>query len=157
MAKGPNIWRDVTEYIRARAPRGIHNDDIAKALDLTRQQVRACVTKFVNRHPEGGIVESRPWVYTYTDNPGAVPPANAAASIAAATHHREDELPVVSIRKGGIQFPALEAAVDAATKGATTPIAQGELLAWELLRYVDDGDAVLLDHEANVWRARRLT
>lgn len=160
MGRGRNIWHDVTGYVRERAPREIHNDDVATALGLSRKQVRSCMTKRMKDHPEDGFVESRPWVYTHVESPakphfagGADDPV--AAAFAAdrevnpgkyADPPRTDarpELPAVGVRRGGVRWPTAEDITEAAR--------------WELLRFIADDDALLLDTDANVWRARRLS
>lgn len=81
------------KYVRDRAPREVHNDDIAEALDLTREQVRNSLRTVVKVHPEQGIVEPSPYVYTYA-KPSTDPVVTTNYAI-----------PAVNVTRGVMAYP----------------------------------------------------
>jgi len=61
----------------------VFNDDLAKRVKLTREQVRNSVRQMMKDHPEYGIVETSPYYYVYdsTLTPAGSRPASAAPHI----------------------------------------------------------------------------
>lgn len=89
------------KYIRDRAPRELHNDDIAEAFQLTREQVRNSMRQHMKAHPEDGIIEASPYVYTCVLNPPvSAQPLTAGGGWVASSSNLE--IPSVSMRRGGI-------------------------------------------------------
>lgn len=70
---------DIVAHICERAPRYVHNDDIATALGVTREQVRNSTRQLMKAHPEYGVTEVSPYVYAWSPpvEPATVTTLNA--------------------------------------------------------------------------------
>lgn len=55
----------IVKAIRDRAPNETYNDELARALKLTREQVRNSTRQLMRDHPEFGIRETSPYYYVY--------------------------------------------------------------------------------------------
>ena len=108
-AKKEPVYRKLSpgiiQFIRSRAPREVHNDDVATALGVTREQVRNSTRQMIKAHPEYGVTEVSPYVYTWS-SPASTSEVSATGGWVGPHPSLDLSIPAVSVRRGGVTAAA---------------------------------------------------
>lgn len=135
----------LVKYVRDRAPREIFNDDIATGLDLSSTAVRNSLRTVVKDHPEFGIIEVSPYVYTYV----AHEPVHTLISAPPAQRRFADQ-------------PVSAAPLMHSTAGRNTgdedirPSQQDGVELFTVWKRLPSGDVLLNDDDHRLWVATLL-
>lgn len=133
----------IIKAIRDRAPNDAFNDELAKTLNLTREQVRNSMRQVMRDHPEYGIQETMPYYYVY--DPTSVPhPISAVPAPHIPTYEELGGTPTAE--------PTLAMRVHAASVAAVTGTSICEFTV-----VTRRGDVVILaDEHSALWAAKKL-